>query len=78
VIKLKDVKVVPRFIGERGDVVITLKDGTKVDPRSVPQFREIAKYFLSAAEKPVDSTPGSGPTVYSLFTALIVFQLKIY
>lgn len=65
VIKLKDVRVVPRFIGERGDVVvITFKDGTKVDPRSVPQFREIAKYCLSAAEKPVDLTPGSGPTGY--------------
>ncbi|KAG6764419.1 hypothetical protein POTOM_031887 [Populus tomentosa] len=50
---------------ERGDVVvITLKDGTKVDPRSVPQLREIAKYCLSAAEKPVDLTPGSGPTGY--------------
>nr|TKR83637.1 hypothetical protein D5086_0000264080 [Populus alba] len=65
VIKLRDVKVVPRFIGERGDVVvITFKDGTKVDPRSVPQFREIAKYCLSAAEKPVDLTPVSGPTGY--------------
>ncbi|KAG6766082.1 hypothetical protein POTOM_030147 [Populus tomentosa] len=63
VIKLRDVKVVPRFIGERGDVVvITFKDDTKVDPRSVPQFREIAKYCLSAAEKPVDLTPVSGPT----------------
>lgn len=37
----------PRFIGEWGDVIITLKDGTKVDLRSVPKFREIAKYCLS-------------------------------
>ncbi|KAJ0734861.1 hypothetical protein HanPI659440_Chr11g0425241 [Helianthus annuus] len=28
---IKDVQVVPRFIGEWGDVIITLKDGTKVD-----------------------------------------------
>ncbi|KAK2636253.1 hypothetical protein Ddye_031045 [Dipteronia dyeriana] len=49
---IKDVQVVPRFIGEWGDIVITLKDGTKVDLRSVPRFREIAKYCLSMADKP--------------------------
>ncbi|MBA0788118.1 hypothetical protein Gotri_025704 [Gossypium trilobum] len=50
---IKGVQVVPRFIGEWGDVIITLKDGTKVDLRSVPRFREIAKYCLAMAEKPV-------------------------
>ncbi|XP_057949952.1 uncharacterized protein LOC131144971 [Malania oleifera] len=48
---IKDVKVVPRFVGEWGDIVITLKDGTKVDLRSVPKFREIAQYCLSMAEE---------------------------
>ena len=48
---IKDVQVVPRFFGQWGDIVITLKDGTKVDLRSVPKFREIAKYCLSMAEK---------------------------
>ncbi|XP_004490016.1 uncharacterized protein [Cicer arietinum] len=47
---IKDVQVVPRFIGEWGDIVITLKDGTKVDLRSVPKFREIAKYSLDMAK----------------------------
>ncbi|KAI3817600.1 hypothetical protein L1987_11396 [Smallanthus sonchifolius] len=46
---IKDVQVVPRFIGEWGDVIITLKDGTKVDLRSVPRFREIANYCTSMA-----------------------------
>ncbi|KAK9707271.1 hypothetical protein RND81_07G185400 [Saponaria officinalis] len=50
---IKDVKVVPRFIGEWGDIVITLKDGTVVDLRSVPKFRDIAKYCLTMADKPV-------------------------
>ncbi|KAL2226070.1 uncharacterized protein LOC105159938 [Sesamum indicum] len=49
---IKDVQVVPRFIGEWGDVIITLRDGTKVDLRSVPKFREIAKYCLAMADKP--------------------------
>ncbi|KAL8111951.1 uncharacterized protein LOC141668096 [Apium graveolens] len=48
---IKDVQVVPRFIGEWGDIIITLKDGTKVDLRSVPKFREIAKYCLSMAQE---------------------------
>lgn len=48
---IKDVQVVPRFIGEWGDIIITLKDGTKVDLRSVPKFREIAKYCLSMTDK---------------------------
>ncbi|PIA62605.1 hypothetical protein AQUCO_00200544v1 [Aquilegia coerulea] len=52
---IKDVQVVPRFIGEWGDIIITLKDGTKVDLRSVPKFREIAQYCLSMAGKTVDS-----------------------
>ncbi|XP_057482025.1 uncharacterized protein LOC130768952 [Actinidia eriantha] len=50
---IKDIQVVPRFVGEWGDVIITLKDGTKVDLRSVPKFREISKYCLSMDEKPV-------------------------
>ncbi|CAN6307853.1 unnamed protein product [Urochloa humidicola] len=43
------VVVVPRFIGEWGDVIITLRDGTKVDLRSVPRFREVADYCRSMA-----------------------------
>ncbi|CAM6098081.1 unnamed protein product [Calypogeia fissa] len=46
---VKDVKVVPRFIGEWGDMAIELKDGTNVDIRSVPKFREIAKYIEERA-----------------------------
>ncbi|KAF8099229.1 hypothetical protein N665_0247s0015 [Sinapis alba] len=49
---IKDVQIVPRFIGEWGDIIITLRDGTKVDLRSVPKFREIAKYCLSMADQP--------------------------
>lgn len=49
---VREVVVVPRFIGEWGDIVITLKDGTKVDLRSVPRFREVADYCrkMAAAE----------------------------
>ncbi|KAF0912854.1 hypothetical protein E2562_019442 [Oryza meyeriana var. granulata] len=53
------VVVVPRFIGEWGDIVITLKDGTKVDLRSVPRFREVADYCrsMAAAEGSLSGSP---------------------
>ncbi|KAJ6840165.1 uncharacterized protein M6B38_313005 [Iris pallida] len=54
---VSDVKVVPRLIGEWGDIVITLKDGTKVDLRSVPKFREVADYCLLMA-KDAETRPG--------------------
>lgn len=58
---IKDVQVVPRFIGEWGDIIITLKDGTKVDLRSVPKFREIAKYCLSMAQESSVVLKENGP-----------------
>jgi hypothetical protein len=65
---IKDVQFVPRFIGEWGDMVITLTDGTKVELKSIPKFREIAKYCLDrAGKKPASSlissvsAPATGP-----------------
>lgn len=46
---IKDARFVPRFIGEWGDLVIELKDGTLVDLRCVPKFREIAAYVKERA-----------------------------
>lgn len=48
---VSDVKYVPRFIGEWGDVVITLSDGTQVEFKSLPKFKEIAAYCLERAGK---------------------------
>ena len=45
-----DVKYVPRFIGEWGDLTVTLKDKSLVEFRSLPHFREIAKYIEKKAE----------------------------
>jgi Bacterial PH domain len=38
---------VPRGIGSWGDMVITLKDGSKVEMRAVPNFREVIDYIES-------------------------------
>ncbi|KAI0495357.1 hypothetical protein KFK09_025507 [Dendrobium nobile] len=62
---IKDVQVVPRLIGEWGDIVITLKDGTKVDIRSVPRFRMVSDYCLlmanGASNGSLEQKTGSGP-----------------
>ncbi|KAL3700415.1 hypothetical protein R1sor_018437 [Riccia sorocarpa] len=48
---VKEARFIPRFIGEWGDLVIELKDGTLVDLRCVPKFREIAAYVNERAGK---------------------------
>ncbi|KAG9451224.1 hypothetical protein H6P81_011189 [Aristolochia fimbriata] len=48
---IEEVQVVPRFIGEWGDIVITLADGTKVDLRSVPNRRNLWRVFDESAKK---------------------------
>eukprot|EP00249_Psilotum_nudum_P000950 c13174_g1_i1 orf=123-749(+) len=66
---IKDVQSVPRFIGVWGDMVITLTDGTKVEIKSIPKFREISKYCLDKAGKAEEKggavTVGRGPKGFS-------------
>ncbi|MCO5608235.1 hypothetical protein L7F22_062441 [Adiantum nelumboides] len=71
---IKDVKYVPRFIGEWGDVVITLTDGTQVELKSVPRFREIAQYCLDRAGKDQVGRPTVGKGLARLATLLENFQ----
>lgn len=41
-----DVKSIGRGIGYWGDMVVTLKDGSKVEMRAVPKYRELQQYIL--------------------------------
>jgi hypothetical protein len=45
--EISDIIAVPRGIGRWGDMVITLKDGSKVEMRAVPNFREVIDYIES-------------------------------
>jgi Bacterial PH domain len=45
--EIDDIISVPRGIGRWGDMVITLKDGSKVEMRAVPNFREVIDYIES-------------------------------
>lgn len=50
--EVKRVVKIPRGIGLWGDVVVTLRDKSRLEMRSVPKFREIYDYIAArAAEK---------------------------
>ncbi|QEY30921.1 PH domain-containing protein [Synechococcus sp. RSCCF101] len=44
--QIREVRSVPRGLGAWGDMVLVLRDGTKLEMRSVPRFRETEAYIL--------------------------------
>lgn len=50
---------VPRGIGLWGDLVVTLKDGSRLEMRALPKFREISQYIAEKVSaktgKPVEA-----------------------
>lgn len=43
--EIAKVVTVPRGLGSWGDMVITLKDGSRLELRAIPKFREIYSYI---------------------------------
>ncbi|GAB4474318.1 MAG: hypothetical protein OHK0037_35150 [Elainellaceae cyanobacterium] len=43
--EMSSVVAVPRGLGSWGDMVVTLKDGSRLELRSMPKFRETASYI---------------------------------
>ncbi|MFB2838513.1 PH domain-containing protein [Floridanema evergladense] len=48
--EIVDVKKVPRGIGLWGDMVVVLKDGSRLELRAIPKFREIYDYITEKAK----------------------------
>ena len=44
--QIKEIRSVPRGFGLYGDMVLVLKDGSRLEMRSVPRFRETEAYIL--------------------------------
>ena len=44
--QINEIRSVPRGFGSYGDMVLILKDGSKIEMRSVPNFRESEKYIM--------------------------------
>lgn len=48
--EIRQVVTVPRGLGLWGDMVLTLKDGSRLEMRAMPRFREIADYVKDKIE----------------------------
>jgi hypothetical protein len=60
--EIAKVVTVPRGLGGWGDMVITLKDGSRLELRSVPKFREVYDYInekLSARAQQASGAVGA-------------------
>ena len=56
--EVRNVVAVPRGLGSWGDMVVTLKDGNKLELRAVPNFRDVVDYIngkISAKTKTVSA-----------------------
>jgi Bacterial PH domain len=69
--EITDAVTIPRGLGFWGDMVVTLKDGSRLELRSIPRYREIYDYInervvaktgvplLSVTEKAEAATPAT-------------------
>ena len=48
--QVRELRSVPRGFGSWGDMVLILKDGAKIEMRSVPNFRETEKFILEQTQ----------------------------
>ena len=44
--QIREVRCVPRGFGAWGDMVLVLNDGSRLEMRSLPRFREVETYIL--------------------------------
>jgi len=56
--EIAQVVTVPRGLGGWGDMVLTLKDGTRLEMRAIPRFREVYAYVNERLEKSAQQASG--------------------
>ena len=44
--QIAEIRAIPRGLGSYGDMVLVLKDGARLEMRSIPNFRETEKFIL--------------------------------
>ena len=57
--EITKVVTVPRGLGAWGDMVLTLKDGSRLELRSVPRFREVYDYINQRLSLKAQQASGS-------------------
>ena len=50
--QIAEIRAIPRGLGSYGDMVLVLKDGARLEMRSIPNFRETQTYILQKLGKP--------------------------
>lgn len=58
--EVKDVVTIGRGIGLWGDMVVTLRDGSKIEMRALPQFKELKQYILERRDELTGGSGGGG------------------
>ena len=49
--QISEIRAIPRGLGTYGDMVLVLRDGARLEIRSIPNFRETEAYILGKIEK---------------------------
>jgi hypothetical protein len=57
--EIRKIVTVPRGIGLWGDMVITLKDGSRLELRAMPKFREVYNYINEKISPQAQAVSGS-------------------
>jgi hypothetical protein len=57
--QIREVRCVPRGFGAWGDMVLVLTDGSRLELRSLPRFREIESYIQERIKSRPDSNADS-------------------
>ncbi|WP_269606469.1 PH domain-containing protein [Prochlorococcus marinus] len=55
--QIADIRSIPRGLGSYGDMVLVLKDGARLEMRSLPNFRETESFILEKIEKSASNMP---------------------
>jgi hypothetical protein len=54
--EIAKIVTVPRGFGSWGDMVLTLDDGSRLEMRAVPKFREVSAYIQERIKSPEKTT----------------------
>jgi hypothetical protein len=68
--QIREVRSVPRGFGSWGDMVLVLDDGSRLEMRAMPRFRELEAYIEERRRSSAKTPKGQGSRPSSGFTPL--------
>ena len=63
--QIREVRCVPRGFGAWGDMVLVLTDGSRLELRSIPRFREVETYIQERIKSRSESNGSSSDSIPS-------------